>query len=225
MADYAKVNSIEALKQFRASLTLFANAVNKALDEAYAEIQGTHNWLSHHQYAYWKNRLYVSSEKYTAAQLALKRKKIFDRALQGTPSSCIDERKALKIAEQRLREAQTKFERVRSWISQLEKEELNYKGVVQRLRHAVHVEIPNARASLDRMIGSLEAYVALAPPETVREPESVDTDLRRPADVSEPTVCPVSDDTKEAQETDKRRDKEDVSAPSDSKKQPKRSQE
>ncbi len=205
MADYAKVNSIEALKGFRASLTLFANAVNKALDEAQAEIERTLAWLSHDRYAYWKNRVHVYSEKHTEAKLALKRRKIFDRTLQGTPSSCVDERKALKIAEQCLREAEKKYARVRSWISELDKEESNYKALVQKLRDAVHVEIPKARASLDRMIDSLEAYVALAPPEMVLEPESLDASQRLPAGTSASTVCTVSDDTEDLPRTKKGR--------------------
>ena len=40
---------------------------------------------------------------------------------------------------------------------------MNYKGGVQRFSSWVHVEVPGAVARIDRMVGKLEAYVALGP--------------------------------------------------------------
>ena len=38
------------------------------------------------------------------------------------------------------------------------------RGLVQGLTNVVEIEIPNARAQMDRMVDSLEAYAALTPP-------------------------------------------------------------
>jgi hypothetical protein len=168
MSREAKVSSVPALQQLRASLGTFAGAASAALDEASTEIQRTCRWLADDRYRYWRTQVQVRGEQFTRAKLALKGRQIFDRTLAGTPSSCVDERKALKLAEGRLREAEHKFQRVKAWNQRLEKEMSDYRGAVQQLIEAIEVDIPNARARLDKMIGSLEAYLALAPPEMPR---------------------------------------------------------
>jgi hypothetical protein len=165
MSEQAKVSSIFMLKQLRASLGTFAEIASVAIDEAGTDIQHTLRWLREDQYRHWEGQVRTRTEQFVQAKLALKRRQIFDRALSGTTSSCIDERKALKLAEARLQEAEHKFSRVKAWSQQIDKELSDYRGAVQKLVNAVEVEIPNARARLDKMIDSLEAYVALAPPE------------------------------------------------------------
>jgi len=165
MGEQADVRSIPMLKELRASLGTFAEIAAVAIDEAGTDIQHTLRWLREDQYRHWEGQVRTRTEQFVQAKLALKRKQIFDRALSGTVSSCIDERKALKLAEARLQKAEHKFSRVKAWSLQIDKELSDYRSAVQKLVNAVEVEIPNARARLDKMIDSLEAYVALAPPE------------------------------------------------------------
>ena len=171
MSPLARVDSIAALKQFRASLCQFAQTAAIALEEMGMDIQGTHTWLQQDQHRHWKARVQDRSEAYTRAKLALQQRLLFERSVQGVPSSCVDERKALRAAEQRFRDAEQRFSRVRSWILQMDRELNDYKGRVKGLAAAVQVEIPNAVACLDRMVDSLEAYVALTPPEAPRPTE------------------------------------------------------
>jgi hypothetical protein len=165
MSQEAKISSIATLKHLRACLTRFSEAAAGTLDETGSDIQRTVHWLRESQYGYWKNQAQKRQEQFSQAKIALMRKEIFDRQIAGNPSSCVDERKALKRAERRLREAQHKLRQVKIWVRQIEKEMSDYKGAVQGLVNDVEVRIPNARARLDRMVDSLEAYVALAPPE------------------------------------------------------------
>jgi hypothetical protein len=165
MSQEARISSIPVLKELRASLATFAGTASMALEEAGASIQHTRQWLVHDRYRYWRTQVQVRSERLSRAHIALKQKEVFDRTLAGTPSSCVDERKALKLAQAQLQEAEHKLGRVRTWSQQIEKELSNYRGAVHRLASALEVDIPNARAKLDKMIGALEAYLALAPPE------------------------------------------------------------
>ncbi len=167
MSQYASVSSIEVLKNFRASLGTFAKVASGALDETSGDIRRTSTWLRNDQYGYWKKQLQTRNGQFVQAKLALNRKEVFDRAISGSASSCVDEKKALQKAEKRLREAEHKFARVRAWSQRIEKEVSDYRTTVQGLVRAVEVDIPNSRAKLDKMIDSLEAYVALAPPETL----------------------------------------------------------
>ncbi|OHB62310.1 MAG: hypothetical protein A2Y76_01065 [Planctomycetes bacterium RBG_13_60_9] len=180
----ARVSSVLVLRQLGASLVTFAETVSVALEEAGADVQRTRRWLAEDRYRYWRTQVQVRAERFTQAQLALKQREVFDRTLSGTPSSCVDERKALKMAQGQLQEAEHKLSRVKAWSQQIERELSDYRGAVQRLVSALEVDIPNARARLDKMIDSLEAYLALAPPEMPRSAseESV-VDIVRPGEV------------------------------------------
>ncbi len=165
MSRKAKVSSFAMLRRFRASLMTFASVASGALDEAGADLEGTILWLRGDQYRYWKNQVRACTERFVRAKLALKQREVLDRALAGSRSSCVDERKAVAVAQRRLREAENKLQQVKLWNRQLEKESLDFRGATQRLISAVETDIPNACARLDKMLDSLEAYVALAPPE------------------------------------------------------------
>ncbi len=192
MSQEARVNSVLVLKQLRASLGTFAETAATALEEASTEIQHAHQWLQEDRYRHWKREVQARTERFVRAKGALKQKEIFDRTLGGTPSSCVDERKALKIAEARLREAEVKLSRVKAWSLRIEKELSDYRGATQRLLSALEVEIPNARAKLNNMIDSLEAYLALAPPEMPRSAtEKADLDPVRLGEA--PVTDPAED--------------------------------
>jgi soluble cytochrome b562 len=169
MSQEARISSVAVLRQLRASLVTFAEIASAALEETGAGVQRTRQWLSEDRYRHWKKQVQTRTDQYVQAKLTLKRKQLFDRALAGSPGSCIDEKKALKLAEARLQEAEHKFSRVKSWTLQIDKEMSDYRKGVQGLVQAVETEIPNARAKLDKMIDALEAYLALAPPEMAPE--------------------------------------------------------
>lgn len=164
MSRFARVGSVETLKEFRASLCTFSATVSTALDEANSEIQRTLIWLKQDQNAYWKAQVRHRTEQLARARSALSYKKNFEESSLAAKQSHIDEKRAVATAQRRLQEAQEKLEKVRRWTQQFEKEAAMYKGRVQGLGHIIDAEIPNARAQMDKMIDSLESYVALAPP-------------------------------------------------------------
>jgi hypothetical protein len=204
MGQEARVSSIPVLKQLRASLGTFAEVAAAALEEASTEIQRTRHWLGEDQYRFWKTQVQVCTEQFARAKIALKQRQVFERTLAGSPSSCVDEKKALKMAQARLQEAEYKLSRVKAWTQQIDKEMSDYRGATQRLTSAIEVEIPNARARLDKMIEALEAYVALAPPEMPRgDGEQPEVELVRPGETpvpSEPSA-PASSGPDESVET------------------------
>ncbi|MEN6424693.1 MAG: hypothetical protein ABFE13_04985 [Phycisphaerales bacterium] len=187
MSQQARVDSFSALREFRASLTTFASVAAVALDEASTDIQRTLLWLREDRHRYWSAQVQTRSQQYTQAKLALKQREVLDRAIAGTHSSCVEERRALQIAEKRLRRAEDAFRLVRIYANQIDKESLDYKGAIHGLVNAIEAEIPNACASLDRMVDSLEKYVAIAPPEAPLAPsEGVESSVVQPIDVPVP---------------------------------------
>jgi hypothetical protein len=159
MRDFARVDSIDALKDFRVSLCKFADAIKVGLDEAESEIDRTAIWLKQDQYIHWKRQVRKYQELLTRARIELNRKQQQKTPLGGR-YSCVDEKKALAVAKRRFEEAEQKLANVRRWTRQLEQETFAYKGVAQGLIQVVDADVPNALAQLDNMIAALESYAS-----------------------------------------------------------------
>src|SRR4051812_42182899 len=94
----ARVESVDAIKAFRAAWLKFAEAANVALTEAEADAVGTLRWVENEQRTYWQNQVRKSTELVSRCNEALRHKKIFKDASGRTPSA-IDEEKALAKAK------------------------------------------------------------------------------------------------------------------------------
>jgi hypothetical protein len=164
MADLVRVESIDALKRFRAALCKFAEITGAGLDEAEFEIQRTGFWVKQDQQVHWKRQAAHRTELVTRAKLALKQKESQKTALGGR-YSCVDEMKALAAAERALEEARRKQESVRRWSRVLDEESFAFQAHTQPLRLMLQADIPTALAQLDQMIVALEAYATPGPPQ------------------------------------------------------------
>jgi hypothetical protein len=173
MSEQARVESVDALKKFRVAFCKFAEAVAVSLDEAEAEIHRTRHWVQHEQRNYWKRQVQKRTELYARAKSALKRKQMMKTPLGGR-YSCVEEERALAVAERRLEEAKEKIENVRRWQRLLEEESHSYQAVAQGLALAIQSDTPTALAQLDNMTAALEAYaVSTAPARQPSEAPSV----------------------------------------------------
>ena len=167
MSQFARVDSIDALRAFRASLWEFAAEVASSIDDAESDLQRTFTWLGTEQTAYWRGQLRKRTELLARAKQALRNKQMY-KSPSGGKSSTVEEERAVALAQRRLEEAQEKTVAIKKWLGALPREKLTYQGQVQRLRGVVEHGVPHAVARLERMIDSLEAYVALTPDEAPR---------------------------------------------------------
>jgi len=165
MAQTARVDSIEALKAFRASLLKFAESARNGLGSAEFDIHRADQWLKQEQRDYWKGMIRKRTELVTRAKSALNQKKLYESPMGGR-QSCIEEEKALAVARKRLEEAEEKADCVREWTLKLEQERLLYKGQIQAIGRSLDVDVPKAVALLDRLLLSLEAYASAPPART-----------------------------------------------------------
>jgi hypothetical protein len=165
----AKVQSVEALKAFRVALCKFVEAARGSLGEAEADLQRHASWLSEDRQRHWKMEIRKREEKFREAKMALLERKLQTSATGGRVS-CVDEEKALAVAQRRFEEAQAKSMATVRWIRRLEERIFEYKGLLQGLNHALDTDVVNGLARLDRMLESLEAYIALAPPSEALPP-------------------------------------------------------
>jgi hypothetical protein len=157
----ARVENIEAIKNFKRALWKFAEIANAALADAEAEAAHTHRWLESEQRSYWQSNMRKAQELVARCEEALRHKKIFKDASGRTPSA-VDEEKALQKAKRMLEHATERLENVRRYTPRLEREIMLYKGQVQRLATFVAADIPTAAGKLDKIVETLEAYVNLS---------------------------------------------------------------
>jgi hypothetical protein len=191
MNQLAHVESTDPLKEFRVALCQFAAVAATALEEAEMEVQRTVAWLGQEQLARWKTEVRQRGERLKQAELALKSKKYYLRSELDGARAFDEEQKAVNAARRRLEEAQQKLEHVRRWIPQLEQEAFNFKGMIQGMYHVVEVEIPNARAQIDRMVDALEGYGAVAAPSGGEAAAAADMTRPEPAAEALPRKNPA----------------------------------
>ena len=156
----ARVQSVDALKHFRVALWKFAEAANVAIGDAEGEVQRTLSWLQGEQQQFWQGQIRKRHEIVNRCKDAVRQKQLFKDST-GRVQSAVDEMKALGIAQKRLGEAEQKLLNTKRHSAKMQKEMHMYKGAMQGLATAVASDLPNAVASLDRMVQSLEAYVSL----------------------------------------------------------------
>jgi len=162
MPEGARVDSLETLRAFKVALFKFQEAAQAALGDAEADATRTLMWVENEQEAYWRGQIRKAEQYVVRCKEAVRMKKIFKDSA-GREQSAVDEEKALKIAMQKLAEAQSKLVLVKRWTRQLQKEIELYKGGVQRFTTTVFSEIPSAAAHLESLAGKLDAYLAVQP--------------------------------------------------------------
>jgi hypothetical protein len=158
--SFAHVDSVDALKHLVIALWKYTEAANQALSEADADVQRTQTWLENDARIYWQGQIKKRTIALNQAKESLRSKTSISRK-DGTKPSAIEEMKAVATAKASLENALDKLEKVKQSAKLFQKEALQYKGLIQRFINAVQVEIPEAAAHLEGLIGSLEQYAAV----------------------------------------------------------------
>src|SRR3954447_20171276 len=158
MPEGARVDSLETLKAFKVALWKFQEAAQIALGDAESDATRTLMWVENEQDAYWKGQIRKAEQTVVRCKEAVRMKRLFKDSA-GREQSAVDEEKALKIAMQKLAEAQAKHALVRRWVRQLQKEIELYKGGVQRFTTTVFTEVPAAAFHLESLAAKLDSYL------------------------------------------------------------------
>jgi len=162
VGEQVSVESFEALSSLRTALARFVDNASAVLYSADAHLQRTKTWVKTEQANHWKAEGRKRAELLIQAKLALKAKKLMPSALGGR-QTCVDEEKAVKLAERRMEEAEQKAKNVKLWTRKIDEEGLAYGAVASGMKQACTIEVPAAIARLDGMLAALEAYAAQAP--------------------------------------------------------------
>ena len=160
MAEGARVDSIDALRQFKVAIWKFQEAAAVALGDAESEMHRVLVWLETEQEAYWRGQIRKRQEAVARAREAVRMKQVFKDAAGRQPTA-IEEQKALQAALRQVAEADQKLLNVKRWTRALQKEVEMYKGSVQRFATDVQSELPAAAAHLENLSAKLDAYVSV----------------------------------------------------------------
>jgi hypothetical protein len=160
MSPGAKVRSIDAVEAMASSVTVFGDETSAALADLELEIRRAVEWIRHDRKLYWEKEVREGWDRVASARTELERCQVLHKVADHRPS-CIEEKKALQRAKQRLDVAQQKVKLVRQWAHAVEKEVNECRAAVGQLAQWLQGELPKAVTTLHRMTAALEHYVRM----------------------------------------------------------------
>jgi len=163
MSTQADVKSLDTLAFLKAALAQFAHESNQALSEVEIQGQRAVDWITVDMAAFWKAEIRRRSDLVNNAKKDLEHCRTFKKVGNNQPS-CIEEKKALEKAKQRLARAEQKAEAVRRWTPVVQQQFRETCVRLVRFREVVDVDCPKAMAQLERMLKALDAYRQVASP-------------------------------------------------------------
>lgn len=166
MSRSANVLSIQTLKDFKLAMCLFAEDARSALSNVDMELRRTRDWLERDQLGYWQSQIKKRSEDLMQARADLHKRKISQQGSEAVSDA--EQKEALREAQKRLRAAEEKVVLIRRLIPQLHHAIDEYHSHSQPLGDHLTGGFERSLATIERMVLSLEAYVATTAPSAPR---------------------------------------------------------
>ena len=163
MSQQADVKSIETLAFVRTAFAAFAHESGQALSEIEIQGQRTVEWICVDRAAHWKAEIRRMSDLVNKAIKDVEHCRTFKKVGDNTPS-CIEEKKALEKARQRLARAEEKAEAVRRWTPIVQQQFRETCVRLVRFRDVIDVDCPRAMSQLEHMLRALDAYRQMSSP-------------------------------------------------------------
>jgi hypothetical protein len=159
----ANVGSVEAVRDFRSDLLRFGEQGTDCLDSLYGQVHRMVDWLEHDRPAYWQQQVRRAYDRVAAARLGLQRCQM--RQVGDHRPACAEEKQELTRAKARLEYSRQQVEVVRRCQRVVEEEANQFRGRCGQVVNLFERDVPRMAGLLDRILVSLEAYVAAAAPE------------------------------------------------------------
>jgi hypothetical protein len=162
MSRTANVLSVQTLKDFKVVMCNFAEEARNSLSGVDMELRRMRDWLERDQLGYWQAQIKRRQEAVMEARADLHRRKISQQGSEAVSDS--DQKEALREAQRRLAAAEDKLAVVKRLIPFLHHAIDEYHSHSQPLGDHLSGGFEKSVFSLEKMIGSLEAYLALRAP-------------------------------------------------------------
>ena len=166
MSRSANVLSIQTLKDFKVAMINYAEDARSALSGVDMDLRRTRDWLERDQLGFWQSQVKKRSEDLMQARADLHKRKI---SQQGSDTvSDAEQKEALREAQRKLRLAEEKVQLIKRLIPFLRHAIDEYHSHSQPLGDHLSGGFERSVATLERMVLSLEAYLAMSAPSAPR---------------------------------------------------------
>jgi len=173
MSRTANVLSVQTLKDFKVVMCNFAEEARNSLSGVDMELRRMRDWLERDQLGFWQSQVKRRQEEVMEARADLHRRKI---SQQGSDAvSDADQKEALREAQRRLATAEGKVAIVKKLIPFLHHAIDEYHSHSQPLGDHLSGGFEKSVFALEKMIGSLDAYLALKAPTAPQSSAPVET--------------------------------------------------
>ena len=162
LSSQADVRSIEAIKEFRAVLAIYAEEAQGALGAVKMEARRAVQWLQHDRKNHWSEQIKRRREQVASARAEVARRRLA-KTPEHTPAFS-EQKELLRQAEASLREAESKVALIKKWEPALQLAVLELHASIRRINDLSGTDVPRASMLLGRLIDALEAYVREAAP-------------------------------------------------------------
>src|SRR5262249_8047485 len=156
MSDSARVDSIDALKQFRAKLCEFGVDALESLAAVESEIRHVEAWLAE-RLKYWQTQVRDRGEDVSRAKASFVRHKWGSKGGKGVGTREV--KMEQKKSNRRVEKAEKKAGAPRRWLRELPRSIHEYEGPARQLTGYLEADLKQDLALLDRMTSALEGYV------------------------------------------------------------------
>jgi hypothetical protein len=164
MTGAAKVQAVEAVETLSVTLRRFQEDATAALEELQLQVHRAVEWIEHDLKSYWKQAERRAWQEISEARVQLAQARTTKRMAAFEPA-CREEKKVLEQAQQRLRVAQEKIEKLRHWSLAVERAVSEFQSGTRPLGFYLEADLPRGLAALRHMTNALEAYLALEAPD------------------------------------------------------------
>ncbi len=163
--DSARVFNVEGIEDFRVALALFADDARSALSMIDVELRRGVDWITHERPAHWQHESRKRADALNRAKENLVRCKTF-KAMDGYTPACTEEKKDVEKAQKKVREAEMRMQATKHWCREIAHEMNEFEGRLSQVTSLLDSELPKALAVLDKIIKSLDSYLAVEGPRT-----------------------------------------------------------
>jgi hypothetical protein len=163
MSTQADVKSLDTLSFVKAAIASYAHENGQAIAEVELEGRRAVDYITVDMAAYWKAEVRRCTDLVNQALKDLEYCKAFKKVGDNTPS-CVEEKKNLEKARNKLANAERKAEAVRRWTPVVLQQFRETCVRLVHFREVIDVDCPKAIARVERMLKSLDAYREMSSP-------------------------------------------------------------
>ncbi len=157
MEQQAKVTSVDALENFRASLILFLSKAKPALEEVMHEVVRTRLWIEGEQRSHWEREIKTRRRKLEQAQAEL-----FSARISKMQEASAAQQMAVQHAMRAIHAAEEKMRMLKKWNRELENRADPMVKQIEQLHGFLTSEMTRAVAFLAETVKILQSYAEVS---------------------------------------------------------------